>query len=137
MTTTNLERIVSYVPSRLKYVFFLMLWPDITQFGRATSDFARDMSVTQFLAVADIARYGSRYGLHVSTELVILHNSLPFPSPSPSPTFIIEENNWLYYIIEEKNWFLRNRSMGELVPIPFSLPLPHNTEAIIPSLART
>ena len=30
-------------------VFFLMLWPDIIQFGRITSDVAMGMSVTQFL----------------------------------------------------------------------------------------
>ena len=33
-----------------------MLWPDITQFGRITSDVVRGMSVTQSVTVGHIAR---------------------------------------------------------------------------------
>ena len=35
-----------------------MLWPDIIQFGRITSDVITGMSVTQFLAVGHIASFG-------------------------------------------------------------------------------
>ena len=34
---------------------FFMLWPDIIQFGRITSDVVRGMSVTNFTTVGHIA----------------------------------------------------------------------------------
>ena len=38
----------------------MMLWPDIIQFGRVTSDVIRGMGVTPFIAVRHIAIKGKR-----------------------------------------------------------------------------
>ena len=49
---TRLSKYFSYVPSSINCVrhdgsFFSMLWPDIIQLGRVTSDVITGMSVTQ------------------------------------------------------------------------------------------
>ena len=43
------------MPRRTMGRFFLMLWPDIIQFGRITSDATTGMSVTDFTMVGHIA----------------------------------------------------------------------------------
>ena len=46
--------------------FFLMLWPDIIQFGRITSDVVRGMSVTDSTTVGHIVKVTSIHIRHLS-----------------------------------------------------------------------